>query len=420
MQGSITYPGFRWYYLAMTVVAILAQGMILIAPTPLVGEIAGELGSDLGIVTAAMMMPFTLCVALGGVVAGFLMDRIGIVKTFLLGTALSTVAALALPYFGGSLGAIVLLRALQGIGCGPLNASGPKLAAEWFPPHQRGLVQGIFGATLSLGITVGLMVGPSIAHATGDWKMSVFAFGFVMALAFVMILLTRFGPSTPNAMSESVATSADMRRVYATPLFWATVAATFALSWVMQGYNDLTPGHLAVPPPAGLGLGAQAAGMIMGLYTLAFALGSAISGVIVEKVFHRRYGLVVTITFLITAVLCFLVMVPSVASTALLPVLLLAGFFMGFPMATSQTSISNYYPEQLQGRVGGVTMGLAVLGGTAGVAAGSAALHATGAYFVSVVIVCVVCLFGAIAGFGIRRPASVPEPAPQPSTVLQP
>jgi hypothetical protein len=49
-------------------------------------------------------------------------------------------------------------------------------------------------------------------------------------------------------------------------------------------------------------------------------------------------------------------------------------------------------------------MGLAIFGGTVGVAAGSAALHATRMYNVSIIIVVVVALIGAVAGFGIKRP----------------
>ena len=47
------YPAFRWYVLFAVIVATLAQGMILIAPTPLVGEIAKTLGVDLGTTTGA-------------------------------------------------------------------------------------------------------------------------------------------------------------------------------------------------------------------------------------------------------------------------------------------------------------------------------------------------------------------------------
>jgi len=407
MEKLTTYPKFRWYILLMVTVAVVAQGMMLIAPTPLVGVISESMNVDLGAITAALMMPFTLLVAIGGIASGILMDKIGIYKTFLAGTAIATIAGVLTPVAGDSLGALLALRALQGLGCGPLIASGPKLAAEWFPPSQRGLVQGVLGAALSLGITIGLMAGPQIAAKSGSWTTALLFFGIVMAVAFVLIALSKLGPSAPVVERlEAGAGKGEIKKVMGTSLFWMTLISMFALSWVMQGYNDLTPGHLAVPSPAGLDLGPEIAGKIMGIYTLAFMLGSITSGFIAEKIFKGNYKLAITVAFVLTAIFCFSVTIPAVngSQAPLMICLILAGYFMGMPMPIAQTAISNFYPEHLTGSVGGITMGLAIFGGTVGVAAGSAALHATGMYTVSIIIVCVVALVGAVAGFGVKRP----------------
>ena len=77
---------------------------------------------------------------------------------------------------------------------------------------------------------------------------------------------------------------------------------------------------------------------------------------------------------------------------------------MGMPNPIAQTSVSNFYPEHITGTVGGFTMGLGIFGGTVGVAAGSAALHATGMYDVSIIIVVVVSLVGAVAALGVKAP----------------
>jgi MFS family permease len=410
MEKLTTYPKFRWYILLMVTVAVVAQGMMLIAPTPLVGVISESMNVDLGAITAALMMPFTLLVAIGGIASGILMDKIGIYKTFLMGTAIATIASVLTPAAGDSLGALIALRALQGLGCGPLIASGPKVAAEWFPPAQRGVVQGVLGAALSLGITIGLMAGPQIAAKSGSWTTALLFFGIVMAVAFVLIALSKLGPSAPVVERlEAGAGKGEIKKVMGTLLFWMTFICVFALSWVMQGYNDLTPGHLAVPAPAGLDLGPEIAGKIMGIYTLAFMIGSLISGFVAEKIFKGNYKLAITVAFVLTAIFCFSVTIPAVngSQAPLMICLILAGFFMGMPMPIAQTSISNFYPEHLTGSIGGITMGLGIFGGTVGVAAGSAALHATGMYTVSIMIVCVVALVGAVAGFGVKRPKAL-------------
>jgi MFS family permease len=89
-----------------------------------------------------------------------------------------------------------------------------------------------------------------------------------------------------------------------------------------------------------------------------------------------------------------------------MPVLIIClfftGFFMGMPMASGMSFIANNYPEHITGSVGGFTMGLGIFGGAIGVAAGSAALHITGMYNVSIIIVGCVAVIGAIAGLGIK------------------
>ena len=143
-----------------------------------------------------------------------------------------------------------------------------------------------------------------------------------------------------------------------------TFGATFSLSWVMQGYQDLAPGHIAVPPPVGLGLGSIVSGQMMGLLVFASILGSLATPIIAEKIFKGRYGRVVTISFFLTAFFCLSVMCPIVKSNmpVLVICLFLTGFFMGMPIANGMSFIANNYPEHITGSVGGFTMGLGIFG----------------------------------------------------------
>lgn len=406
-MNGIVYPKFRWYVLITVIIATLAQGMILIAPTPLIGEVAKTLNLDLGAATAAAMLPFTLFVAIGGIIGGMLLDKLGVAKTFIGCCLIVSVSAFLIPVLGKGVLGFVVLRAIQGLACGPVIASGPRLAAEWFPKIQRGLFQGLQGAALSLGITIGLISGPAIAAGSG-WQFVLPWFGGVMFIAFIMFIIYAYGPKSPVVLAEAGTEHADndFKKVFKLPVFWLTLLAVFALSWVMQGYNDLTPGHIAVPAPAGLGMGPQAAGSIMGLYTLAFMMGSLVSGFVSEKIFSGKYKLAVSVTFFLTAIFSLSVMFPAINSNPLTLTigLILAGFFMGMPMPISLTFISNSYPEHITGRVGGITMGLGILGGTVAVAAGSFALHATGMYTIPILIVVSAAIIGGLAGFGLNAP----------------
>jgi MFS family permease len=405
---EVEYPKFRWYVLMATIVASLGQGMILIAPSPLVGQIAKTLQLDLGAATAAVMLPFTLFVAIGGIVGGMVLDKLGIAKTFIASCFIVLVCSILIPVLGDNVLGIALLRAIQGFVFGPVAVSGPRMAAEWFPKKERGFVQGTQGASLSLGITIGLISGPAIAAGSG-WQSALAWFGVSMLIGVIMFIIYAFGPKSPLSMGGAEtghAGAVDFKMVFKLPVFWLTLLSVFALSWVMQGYNDLTPGHLAVPSPIGLGLGEQTAGTIMGMYTFAFMFGSLVSSFVAEKIFNGKYKLAVTVTFFLTAIFCAAVTLPVVSSNivTLKICLILAGFFMGMPLATCMTFISNNYPEQITGSVGGMTMGLGIFGGTVGVAAGSFALHATGKYTVSMLIVIAVAIIGGFCGLGINAP----------------
>lgn len=407
-MAEVNYTNYRWYALITLVVAHIIQGMALIGPTPLVGLIAETMHTDLGSATAASMLPFTLMVAIGGLLSGMIIDRWGLAKTYIVFCSLETIAAVLLPMFGTSLAGLMVLRGLQGLGCGPITASGPRLAAEWFPRSQRSMVQGFTGASLSMGIVLGVTISPIIA-ASRSWLASLTILGGLMIVAVVLSVILFSGPKSPGSIADP-ATKADVlkdfKRVFGLPVFWLTFVSAFSLSWVMQGYQDLTPGHIAVSPPAGLGLGTIVAGQMMGLLVFAFVLGSLVSPIVAEKIFRGKYGRAVTVSFLLTAVFCISVMWPAVTSrTSTLAIcLFFTGFFMGMPNAINMSFIANNYPEHITGSVGGFTMGLGIFGGSIGVAAGSAALHIRGMYNVSIIIVAVVAVIGAIAGFGINPP----------------
>jgi len=402
------YPGYRWYVLITLIVAHLLQGMALIGPTPLVGSIAESLHTNLGTATAASMLPFTLMVAIGGLISGIILDRWGLARTYVLFCIMETVAALLIAVFGESIAGIIILRGLQGLGCGPITASGPKLAAEWFPPNQRSMVQGFTGAALSTGIIIGLNLGPFIANLKG-WNTSLTILGGLMIIAVILSVIFLYGPEAPGSLAHQMAKDdvlKNFKKVFKLSSFWATLISVFALAWVMQGYQDLTPGRIAVSPPAGLGLGSIISGRMMGILVFAFILGSLISPVMAEKIFHGKYGRAVTFSFSLTAVFCLSVMWPAVTSSMSLFVicLFLAGFFMGMPNAINMSFIANNYPGHITGSVGGFTMGLGIFGGAIGVAAGSTALHITGMYDISIIIVAVAAVIGALAGLGIKPP----------------
>jgi MFS family permease len=406
---DLKFLKFRWVVLVTMFVATIAQGMVLISPAPLVGEIAQSLGLSLGQVTGALMGSFILFVAVSAVVGGISTDKFGVVKTYIGSMVLLIAGSLLVPVLGDSLPGLLISRFIQGCGAGPILASIARLAAEWFPKKERAFVTGLQGAGVSLGIAIGFGLAPLIYTGTGSWKAAMAWMAVGAAAGLVLSLIFALGPKSPVALQdeldpgELLRSAADFKKSIGLPVFRIGAFSVFLLSWAMQGYNDLIPGHLAIEPPAGLGLGPVVAGKFMGLMQVAFMIGSAASGLLVLKIFGGRHRHLIAASFILTGIFCVSVLLPSIHSNnkMLLICLLFSGFFMGMPNPAVLAFISSYYPEHITGRIGGATMGIGILGGVAGVAAGSFALHRTEMYTVSILIVGVVCIIGCINAFGL-------------------
>lgn len=408
---------FRWFAMLTLAIASIAQGMVLIAPAPLIGELVKVLHISLGEATGAMMGPFILSVALAAIVGGIIIDRFGLAVAYFISLIMMIVGSLLVLVIGDSLVGLIVVRVIQGFGCGPVIGSTPKLAAEWFPQKERPLVSGLQGASLSVGIAMGFAVAPAVFAKTGNWKIALAAMAGAVAIALIVNIIYALGPSSPHQEVPELKQDCDLadaiefKKILKLPVFWVGVLSAFLLSWAMQGYNDITPGHLAIESPVGLGLGPVVAGEYMGMLQLAFMVGAVVSGFVVQRVFKGVHRYTVSLSFILTGLFCISVLFPVVMhNQQLLKIcLILAGFFMGMPQPTTVAFVAAVYPEHLTGRIGGATMGLAILGGVAGVVAGSVALHISGMYTISIFVVGIICVLGFINGFWLRPPQGVFE-----------
>lgn len=93
-------------------------------------------------------------------VSGFLADRFGIKRMYLLGLSLFTVGSI-LCGIAPSLGMLIVARAIQGIGGGIAQPLGPAQLFRAFPPKEQGTALGLFG--------IALVVAPALGPILGGW-----------------------------------------------------------------------------------------------------------------------------------------------------------------------------------------------------------------------------------------------------------
>jgi ACS family hexuronate transporter-like MFS transporter len=132
---------------------------------------------------ARIVMAFTAAYAIGLLISGGLIDRVGTKIGYAVAIVIWSIAgmfhAVARSVVGFSIARIGL-----GLGEAGNFPAAVKTVAEWFPTKERGLATGIFNAGTSVGVVMALMIVPWILARYG-WQE---VFWITGALGFVWLL----------------------------------------------------------------------------------------------------------------------------------------------------------------------------------------------------------------------------------------
>ncbi|HEV7348251.1 MFS transporter [Telluribacter sp.] len=125
---------------------------------------------------------FKWAYAIGYVLAGWLIDRIGTRRGYAISMFVWSIAGV-LNAFVGSLGTMSVTRFLLGLGESGNFPSAIKTVAEWFPKRERSFANGIFNAGTNVGIIITALTVPWLTLNYG-WRVSFIVTGL---LGFVML-----------------------------------------------------------------------------------------------------------------------------------------------------------------------------------------------------------------------------------------
>ena len=411
MAETIMYPRFRWFVIASLIVITIGQGIIMISFAPLIGIIAKNLNVGVPLATGAFMGIWNLVAAASSFAAGFFCDRYGLVKTLFLTCMLLIIPSIFYPVVGNEFGWALAIRLIQSLSVGCVMAAAAPVAAFWFPQHQRGYVMGSTGVAIALGIAIGFVAAPALFGMTNSWQTTQLLLNIITVIGLIMALVIPFGtsPKVTSSKARSSNTGGDnhFRIALRQPATWIGALIVFCGSWTFTAFNDLTPGYLAIPSPVGLGFGPLTAGKFMTSLQFAFMVGSMAVGFVVQKILKGKSSLAILAGFLLFAV--FAVSITGSAIYGNFPILAVClfftGFFLSWIMPTAFAFITIHYPAQITGKVLGMWFGTGLFGGSIGVLCGSLALHNTGNYNLSIIIVSIVAFLGSFLGFFLKPPA---------------
>jgi len=178
--------GLRWYIIALlalaTVINYIDRSAINIM-WPYIYKEFGIADADNKTALALITTFFMIAYALGQTFTGKLMDAVGT----RLGMTLSILGwsiSIALHAFAKSLFSFSIFRFMLGFSEAGNWPGATKSNAEWFPPKERAIAQGIFGAGASLGSVVAAPVIALLYVAFG-WKMT---FVLIAMLGLIWII----------------------------------------------------------------------------------------------------------------------------------------------------------------------------------------------------------------------------------------
>jgi EmrB/QacA subfamily drug resistance transporter len=167
---SVTWdaPSRRWLILAAAVfglfMAILDASIVAIA-TPSI-----EQGFKTDIETATWVLnAYNLVFAVLLIPAGRVADRFGRKKLFLVGIVIFTVFSLACG-LAGSIELLIACRAFQAVGAAIMVPVSLAIVTVAFPPQQRGLAVGVWGAISGAAGAIGPTLGGLLTEYAGwEW-----------------------------------------------------------------------------------------------------------------------------------------------------------------------------------------------------------------------------------------------------------
>jgi MFS family permease len=146
-------------------------------------------------------------------------DRWGKRRVFMLGLAVFVASSLA-AVFAGSLWALVMLRAVQGVGAAAVIPLALALLVDQVSERQRAVALGALSAVNGLGVALGPLVGGLVIF-WGDWPV-VFWVNVVTG-TIALVLLAIVGHETPVAGVPSDSIGTLLVGVFVLTVGWAVI-----------------------------------------------------------------------------------------------------------------------------------------------------------------------------------------------------
>jgi predicted MFS family arabinose efflux permease len=290
-------PRYRFVALALimavqTAANVGALGLPALAPL---------IRADLGL-TRLEAGSFISAFYVGGVVtsfpAGWLADRIGVVRTLVAGqslVALSFAAMTLTPGYGPLIAAVLA----GGLGFGAVNPASTKGVLVWFPARSRATVVGLKQAGFPLGGALGALLLPWLAMTLG-WRGALGTTALLIGTSALAVGLVYREPDSAPGPGPSARPAPRAAAVVGSRPIWLVSLATLLFAAVQISWISYTPLYLSEV----VGLSAVAAGLVLGQAQVGGAIGRVLFGLVSDRLLGGRRLVVLLVAGASSAALC--------------------------------------------------------------------------------------------------------------------
>jgi len=238
----------QWYVLAAALLGWmfdgLEMGLFPIAARPALQDLMGITDdAQVGPWISYLVALFLLGAATGGLLFGWLGDRMGRVRTMAL-SILTYSLFTGACYWATEPWHLGVYRFMASLGMGGEWALGVALVVECWPDRLRPILAGVIGAAANVGYLVIAVLAMNIEVTAESWRWTMLACATPALLAFFVIA---FIPESER-WKQSVSTGAakPIREIFTTRLAWPTLLAIMLASVALIGTWGAVSGFL--PP----------------------------------------------------------------------------------------------------------------------------------------------------------------------------
>jgi len=326
-------------------------------------KIAQEFGLKQSEVSVALT--YTMLTRLiGGLLAGVAADRWGRRLPLMLSIVWFALCNGAIGLPGSTWTAVLLLRALFGLGMGAEWTAGATLAMESWPQRSRGFASGVLQGSWGVGAILAAVAFWTLEPRFG-WR-SLFLVGAIPALLVLPIRI--WVPESPEWLARKGLPKEAKPKVSLRGMAPALVWGSLAMVVVFSGYYAVAGQYPSFLGKAQLGMTSEEVGKHTVLLNLGMLTGGALCGWMM-----MRFGIRTAMTAMMVGALLFIPLLLGYGPGWLMVGAYLGGTFgIGFT-GVSPILVTRLYPADVRARAAGIVYHVGAIG-SANVAWGVAKL----------------------------------------------